>query len=335
MWIPSKIQIKKVIGVFLIGHVLISCTKKPEYTYITDDDFKENIQLHRKGNIDVFGHIDEFCVVDSLIAVELSQDTAVFGIYNLNTSSFVRSWGNKGRAENEYLIPRVIKYNDSCFIIWDKTYAKMEFYDLNNLDHFNKKETKEINDMPLSICYTGDEIFVYDRKYSNEISLFRWHLGDTPVLIATLDEYADRYENSKAYSGFLEANLKGDRVIYAFQYMDGFDLFDMNGNKIKQIRRKDSENPPYEISHRDAVTYCFGIRKGEYGFFLYRVGFTGEELLKERDRVTYIEEYDWDGNPIRRYELPMFVSNFDRIPDGRFVIQDDTSEDAALQIFAE
>lgn len=318
--------------------LLVACVGKPKYTYFMENDFREGIKLYRSADINIFGNIEQYCVVDSFIVVMLKQNTSMFGLYNANTLSEIKSWGNKGRAGNEYLMPKVIKYADSRFVIWDKPCSRMEFYDVNHPSYMEQIETKEINDMPNLVCHAGNNTFVYERQYPHEISLFQWRLGDEPIKMTTLTEYAERYKNSDVYSGFLEADESRNRVIYAFQFIDGFDIMDMNGKTLKKVRRKNSSAPSLNsnggIDGYNSNTYCFGLRKGTESFFLYHVGFCGTEWLKDMKRRTYIEEFDWDGNPLRRYELPMIVSNLDCLLNGRFVIQDNTSEDAILQIFS-
>ena len=325
------------IVISLISCMLIACTGKPKSFYITDEDFKESIKLHRSANIDVFGNIKKFCVVDSFLLVNLSQDESIFCLYNTNSLSMIKSWGNIGRAGNEYLFPIVIKYDDDRFVIWEKSYKRMEFYNVHNLDNTDIVETKEITDMPNLVSHAGDNIFVYERLYPREISLFRWHLGEDPLMITTLKDYATLFKDSNVYAGFLETDENRDRIVYAFQFIDGFDILDMNGDLIKKVRRKNSPGP--SLNHNGGIdgfvsnTYCFGLQKGKNSFFLYRVGFSGTEWIEDMKRVTYLEEFDWDGNPLRRYELPMIISGFECMRDGRFIIQDNTSEDATLQIF--
>jgi hypothetical protein len=326
------------IVISLVSCLLIACsTAKPKSFYITDEDFKESIKLHRSASIDVFGKVKKCYAVDSLILISLSQNDSIFSLYNANSLSKIKSWGNIGRAGNEYLHPSIIKYDDAHFAIWGKTHKRMEIYNVHNISDMCLMEAEEVNDMANLVFHAGDNIFVYERLRPREISLFRWRLGEAPSLLATLKEYDDLYQNSEVYSGFLEADESKNRVIYAFQFMDGFDLFDMNGSLLKKVRRKNSSAPSLNnnggIDGFTSNTYCFDLRKGKDSFFLYRVGFSGTEWIENMERVTYIEEYDWDGNPLRRYELPMIISGFDCIQDGRFVIQDNASEDAILQIF--
>lgn len=320
----------------LILLLITACNNNVNEEFIDETDFKETKSLIKSDNIirDIL-YVDDFIVTDKSLIIKNDFDSLIFKAYDLNNLSHIKSWGFKGKASNEYLMPRLIKISDNKFSIFDKTSSKFELFDVSMMDICDKLDI-DIYDMPMSICYIGNNTFIYDRIQSDNLSLFRWTIGKPPILINDFNNYSQKYKNSNIYNGFIAADSTSDRIIYAFQYIDGFDILDSNGDVIKKIRRKDHTDPVLKdnsIDYMNATTYCFGLRSNKNGFYIYRVGYSGAELKQDMNRITYIEEFDWNGNPIRRYEIPFFISNFEYTSDNRFILQDNMSEEEPLKIF--
>ena len=89
------------------------------------------------------------------------------------------------------------------------------------------------------------------------------------------------------------------RVAISFLFHDRIGFFDFDGGHPKFIRFGDKtlktlaspENPMYYHN-------CFA--NDHYVFAVYRPS----NYNTEKDRETFLEQYDWDGNLVARYELP-------------------------------
>lgn len=80
------------------------------------------------------------------------------------------------------------------------------------------------------------------------------------------------------------------------------------------------------------MNYYFGVRTTNKAIFLYYVGHNGGELSENLNVTTYIEKYDWDGRPLKRFQLNNFIWNFDLLPgtkpeEERFIGLDQSNED--------
>lgn len=101
------------------------------------------------------------------------------------------------------------------------------------------------------------------------------------------------------YIGKLAHSFSRKREAYAFTYHDRIAFFDFDGGNVKMCRFGDKtlkttsspDNPLYYYS-------CFASDK--YVYAIYR------ESQKDTDETNplYLEQYDWDGNPVARYLLP-------------------------------
>jgi hypothetical protein len=327
---------KLILELFLFSAIVFASCSDGKTEKIAFRDFGEPIPLTRsdkalKGLIAV----DEFFVADSLVVIKNSRADSIFMVYDLENLDLLYSWGTKGRSSKEYILPRLIKTGDNNLIIADFSSKKMEWWDLSRQLLTGKSEIRSM-DMPQSIAVTGDSLFIYDRTRPEELDMFKWNMAHQPVEIFDFEYLAKKYSNSGIYLGYLGANKEASRIIYAYQYINGFDLLDVDGNILKKVRRESGGVPRLSanaIDYLKSKTFCFGLRAYEKSFFLYYVGYDGDELMSERERTTYIEEYDWDGKPLRIYSLPTFVSGFDVISEDAFICQDDYSEDEPLVIF--
>ena len=98
------------------------------------------------------------------------------------------------------------------------------------------------------------------------------------------------------YIGNLAHSFSRKREAFAFTFHDRIVFFDFDGNHVKMCRFGDKtlqttsspDNPLYYYS-------CFASDK--YVYAVYR------ESKKDTDETNplYLEQFDWDGNPVARY----------------------------------
>lgn len=328
---------RKIIYLF-VAAIMVACSRGNVY-YVADEDFAETVKMKKTLGIDaLINDVSKFVKSGDHIIVENYRDSAIYCAYNYKSGELVRSWGYKGRANNEYSLPEIIQLEDGKFGINDMGKCRMEFYD--NFDG-HPSSIVEYDDLQMGvndICHLQTNEYVYYNIIPGESTIYKWKVGEKPTPLPALDIYAERYTEEAAYGGFLGTNGDG-KILYAFTYIDGFDIFDAEGNCVKQVRRKGSngastfEGYKEDESDEDYKVFSFRACCDKDGFYIYRVNYSSAELDESLERTTYIEQFDWDGRPIRRYELPMFFRNLCALGDGKFVVYDITSENEALQIF--
>lgn len=101
------------------------------------------------------------------------------------------------------------------------------------------------------------------------------------------------------YIGNLAYSFAKRRGAHAFIYHDRIAFFDFEGKNRKMVRFGDNHlrtltspgNPIYYYS-------CFGSDK--YVYAIFRVSKTDAD----QTNPLYLEQFDWDGNPVARYLLP-------------------------------
>ena len=89
------------------------------------------------------------------------------------------------------------------------------------------------------------------------------------------------------------------RCAIPFLYYDRIGFFDFDGGHPKFIRFGDRELKTLASPENPMYYYdCFA--NDHYVFAVYRPS----DYNTEEDRETFLEQYDWDGNLVARYELP-------------------------------
>ena len=108
-------------------------------------------------------------------------------------------------------------------------------------------------------------------------------------------------EGARGYFYYLNFaySFQKRRCAIPFLYHDRIGFFDFDGGHPKFIRFGDRELKTLASPENPMYYYdCFA--NDHYVFAIYRPS----DYDTEKDRETFLEQYDWDGNPIARYELP-------------------------------
>jgi hypothetical protein len=94
-----------------------------------------------------------------------------------------------------------------------------------------------------------------------------------------------------------------DRIMLCYSYKKQIDFMDTDFNLVKRVTFDDYV-PKYEWRNPDEEKPSYG--KGYLGkryLYLLFMGCTYNEMKAKDDKGSYLEVFDFDGNPIARYEL--------------------------------
>ena len=88
---------------------------------------------------------------------------------------------------------------------------------------------------------------------------------------------------------------------------------DMNGKSVRTLnfeKEKFDQTSIYKLNGLDAnVTHYWGVSPtDDYVYFLYS-GRIPADVVREQNKgeyYIYVEKYDWNGNPVKRYKLHDF-----------------------------
>lgn len=321
--------------------MLLSCDNK-KAEVVTVDSFKETMDISFK-KIDSIKQLmpGRICFVDSLMIITDWEQNPRIHIYNKNNYKYLGNYGIVGRGPEEFNSPECLcQYeNKNGFYLTD--YGTSKIYNIDLKSALNKKKTtsivKEI-DIPAKLFYsdylfiTENEIrgdnreiesknryFIYDRQ-KNEIN---WK-GDPNFNIDFLNKVKPE-DRKNAGTISLAYSSKKKKIISAFLLFNRIDIMNFNFEIEKQIIFGEKEMLPVSKVPYDSrnIHYFGSVLALENSFLVTykgRVSDSNKQLVKGE-----ILQYDYEGNPLRRFitEKPVASLFYDEDSKVVYAIVDD------------
>lgn len=225
--------------------------------------------------------------------------------------------GIYGSGPDEFMSPNLVPTPDTSLIAYVFESSNQKLY------KFDKKGNLSLFDFSFTpgqhhsysdkqIVNVGQDDFIYTETSATGKSIFRaTQIGDSvdvkEVFNLALNPKRKSWTN---YIGDFAVNQKQNRMAYAYKYFKIIKFMDMEAKTIKTInfeREEFDENTNYKINGLDQnVTHYWGTcAQDNYVYFLYS-GRTPVDVGKEWNKhiyYIYVEQYDWNGNPIACYKL--------------------------------
>ncbi len=348
----SRIAMKRTIKLFFaISFIFFSgCKDEPTIEIISEDDFGKIVKLQkeRKPTKELL-NVRDFFVQDSFLVIHNSREDSLFMVFDLNTFELVKSWGRTGRGPDEYeTFTHLIYVSPEQFQVADFSRYRIDVFDIPEFELkaqqkivFSDTDPERHREIPQSIITPDGISYFYDNFQMHELQITKWENEGPPIDIYKFEPLKELYESSRAYFGNLILNRNEEKLVYAYRYLRRFDILNMEGELLKTVEITPTHSPVEDgvnLDLENSVVSYIGARASENSFFLIYVGQTGAEIQKNEITATYIEEFDWDGNPVARYELNRVIWNMDVVQneDGSvYFIGIDQADEDPLIIFKE
>ncbi len=170
--------------------------------------------------------------------------------------------------------------------------------------------------------------YVYE-NYDQSLSKRLVYLNrDNRTEITDFAEVLKTTRNSAIYQGFAGINSNAQRVVYAYKYLRRVEIYTNSGERVSV--RIDPSAPMPNIINKDmqissSTLHYNGLFATPERIYLHYIG-APQSSLPPR---TFVEEWDWDGNPIKRYELDGYHRYFTYV-NGYFVGEANGKESALV-----
>ncbi len=247
-----------------------------------------------------------------------------FMLFSLPDLKFLGYRGELGEGPDEFNYPQLVPSADSSLLcgLWETTNQKI--YGLSKTGEIVPvafpmqkggrafARTFQFNPAP------GDYIFTDATPSGREISRATIKEDSTVSVrqIYDLDldpQWKDRGKFT-ANNGFLAVNPQRDRMAYAYNYYKVIKFMDMEGRIVRTLDfggdvfdRKTLHIP--DGLDRNVTQYWRAYATDDYVYFYY-IGKKPEDIMRERKEAgesynpyMWIEQYDWNGNPVKRYKI--------------------------------
>ncbi len=266
------------------------------------------------------------------------EDEPYFVAYSLKERKVISKFGHRGNGPNEFLYPSLILSNnsESPGSIFDRSTGKIFTLDKNyNQTYTGKYKKEEVLYNSVHFYYFSDNLLFTLKNHSkNGWYIYRETEQDSELLydLSLLPDVSFFY----AYDGELGFNLKKNRMIYAYKFFREIHLLDLDGNLIRKIVGKDknrnrSNDVDEWLDNPDTPVYYAGSAGTENYFY---VGYREESVLfGPVKNYTLLEQYDWDGNLIRRIKLNKPYGSFCVDEEDKNLYLLTSNEDDPLYVF--
>jgi hypothetical protein len=319
---------------FLITSFLLgACHKKnnlgkDEIVYKDKEAFNEVIELKGKN-------IVTDSIMDPRIGGMLLKNDKLIFQYEFNppfvlfqtpTMNFIAQKGRRGPGPDEFIFPVLVPTTDPELICYIYEQTNQKLYTLDNQNQigycpFKFPQPSQDNLVANKhLINFGEDDFLYVESRDNGKSVFRTTKTQDSIRAVKICDLNLKpgLDDWIPYIGFLAANKEKNRAAYAYKYYKAISFIDLDAKTVKTINFKQSEFDVSTLGVADGsdmnVTHYLGAYgQPDYVYFLY-IGHTPGDIANgEHKAAFYMEQYDWDGNPIRKYKINHF---------GRFVVDE-------------
>ncbi|MFV0420295.1 MAG: BF3164 family lipoprotein [Dysgonomonas sp.] len=304
--------------------VIMSCSDKKDHTshknseLIALSDFGK--EIHLLGEDIEFEEIVfnpyKMIIKDSILVLYNVRTEFVFQTFNLNNFKYMGEHVLFGQGPNEMIRPTFIQTQDSNIWILD-TEKQMVFQYFPN-DFIAKKEPIPVKIINLKI--ETDQLSLIEEQFFGakmlESTKSRFVLFDmngdsiyTRGIFPPNNIDFTYQETTYGYTSNYVTNFK-DRIFLTHYFTDLIEIYDTAGNLINRIQGPDyflphvkeykTEDISFGYSKEDArVAYSAPANAGDEVFVIYSGGLYSEDNGHKKNILVF----DWNGKPIRKYEL--------------------------------
>ena len=241
-----------------------------------------------------------------------------FLLFKLPDIKFQKKTGKTGSGPNEFTYPLLVPTASPSLLCYIYEWTTQKLYSLDNSGeitpcHFSIFHDGMSNKQVVNI---GQDDFIYAENTKKGRQIYRsTQVKDSIITRELIDLAFDpSLESFIPYQGNLAVNVAKNRMVYAYMYYKKLMFMDLNAETVKSISYKgETEFDAKTISIADGldlnVTHYWRVYGGEKFVYALHIGRKPVETMERKKRgkyETYIEKYDWDGNPICKYMLDQF-----------------------------
>ena len=290
-----------------------------ETVNLTDDDFGEIIELKGKPQkLDAIIQPKEIGMLiknDLLIIANPLIGNNLIKIFSLVNFKLVKSVGVKGSGPGEFNSPYLVATDEKdkiCYIYdypsGDLFYLKTDISLFKCNFKFPKGNERASSLKQIQVLSNRNMLYVSASAKGKKIFSFK------PDSVVPENELLDlalekKYNNWAAYIGSFGVNKNKDRMVFAYKYFREIKFLNLNATKEKKLifdyKKNKSGNAVTMLAPTNISYYWTMSQTNEHIYFSYN-GITPVDWVRRAKKgieFSTIEEYSWDGEPMRRFKL--------------------------------
>lgn len=275
------------------------------------------------------GRANKMLLRDSVLIVKNTQQTLKTNfvyVFDLNNHKLMDSVFRLGSNENEIFSPRSMGLTKNELWVQDVSTRRVVTVNLNNL--INSQQKKSIRDFKL-------QSMVYSIQIDDSLNAYANGVYDRPYKIRKIDlttgnlikEFGDYTKPPsgvsaivwrKANENFLYIQPSGKNIVAASRFTDKIEIFNLTTLKSKVISGPENYETEFNATSFGGLEFAERNEKTRFAFvngyttenYIYLLYSGNNNTSIHLDYGKFIFVYDWNGNPVKKINLPNYISCF-------------------------
>ncbi|HLO58618.1 MAG TPA: BF3164 family lipoprotein [Bacteroidales bacterium] len=254
----------------------------------------------------------EMLATDSILIVKNRNGDNMFMAYSLPGFNLIKSFGRFGEGPDELQFPLIIKANNPDVYCYIQEWRKSHMLALNHsLEIFPLSFSIPISTFERQICSLNDSTFFISTFSKGKRSIIELKaLHDSVITNPFLNlSFSKDLNEWTSFIGDFGLNSQKKRIVFAYKYFKRIVFIDIE-NKKSRIVKFSEQNTSADLKSNplgpENTTYYWGLSANKnYVYFLYsgRTPVDVSEELRKGPGYIFVEQFDWNGNPIRKFKL--------------------------------
>lgn len=255
----------------------------------------------------------EMLVKDDLLILKNRIDTDMFMLFKLPELKLIRSFGKMGQGPGEFTYPSLVSTEEKGRLFYMHEGTTRGIYYLDQENKISEIPFK-LPDFPLGdtpIHFFDDHELVYAAGVPKGKAIFYANHSGTQVAHKQVYDlsFSKKHRNWWAYMGCFAASKKKDRLVYVYKYFKRLVFLNLSASKVRIVEFAGAgpkQGNLVSMMSPEHVTHYWTLSTGEKYLYLSYSGRTPLQVAKEiknSNGYIFIEQFDWNGNPIRKFRL--------------------------------
>ncbi len=284
--------------------------------HVTDDIFGPTINLTGEPlNIKENIKPEQLFVKGNYLVTNNQRNDSLFMIFELPALKCIAAFGAKGNGPDEFGYPRIVETAEDSilFYIFDMINEKVYKVSEKRLSpeyYFSfPKQNRTFDEKQIVFIDSKTAYYVSNSAKGKMVYSFR---KDSIPQEKTIKDLAipGKKGSWTTVIGDFGINPYHGRMAYAYKYFKRLKIIDIQTMKERNIifDTKELKKGLNDIATLEPtnITHYWGMSSNDEYFWMLYSGRTPIDVQRDnrnKKKYIYVEKFDWNGNPVRRYKL--------------------------------
>lgn len=275
----------------------------------------------------------EMLVCDSLLF--LSSYNAPYYVFRYPELTYIKTIGKRGNGPDEFINPNLVASATPSALCYLMEGSREQLYEVTPLLEMkpysfslNNGNAIEFSSSKQVVNTEPDTFYYVDNAKPGKAIYSAARQGDSIVTKEVFNLTLNPKRKSPfSYIGSFGINQKRDRMVYAYKYFKVLKFMDLEGKTVKTLNFAQNSMDEGTLRMTDGLdqnvtNYMAVCTTDKYVYVTYsgRTPVAVGQDASKKNYYMYVEQYDWNGNPIHRYRVNHFSVYVTMDPDGRMLL---------------